>query len=365
MPAHWHRAPSINPRTIYARILSRLVRPASFPLLDHSDATALTEHMSSISVVIPAFNNGAYVEEAVRTVLAQTQPPDEVIVVDDGSADDTERVVRAIKDDRVQYHWQANSGVSVARNRGLDLARGVFVSFLDADDRWRPQTLERQLRLMSADPELICCFGNFVRFTDGSSDFLTDQFTFYPELASTSKRRLSDGSGWVLEGDAFDAVIPFGDFPAFTQTMMFRASAIRDVRFDKRLIRCQDADFVLRVFLRGRVAFTEEILAEVRRHSNNATREVSLMPLDKLRALECVREDPLAGSHRSLLESRLMRARFDAAGVLMRRGRQSEGLAHWGSALRTEGPILRKLTGSLRLTGFVLAGLGPRSLTPS
>ena len=310
--------------------------------------------MPRISVVIPAYNNGEFIAETIETVRAQTLPADEIIVVDDGSTDETESVVSRIRDARLQYHRQPNSGVSVARNLGIELATGDFISFLDADDRWRPHTLSRQVQIMQSRDDLICCFGNFVRFLNATGEVLPDQFNFYPELAHVPVQDLPGSVGSIIVGNAFEQIITFGDFPAFTQTMMFRASMIRDVRFDPRLIRCQDADFVLRVFMRGRVAFTDEILAEVRRHSTNATRDVGMMTVDKLRALQCVREDSRVEASSPLLEQRITRAYFDAAGSLLRRGRYREALSNWATALRSGGLVRRKLTGSARLALLAL-----------
>lgn len=305
--------------------------------------------MSGISVIIPAYNNGAFIREAIQTVLAQTLSPNEIIVVDDGSVDGTEEVVRSIDDSRLQYHWQPNSGVSVARNTGLDQARGDFVAFLDADDRWRPETLETQFGSLQADPSLICCFGNFVRFENDTGDVLPDQFTFYPELAALNVEATADGQGFLVKGDAFRSIIPFYDFPAFTQVMMFRAAMIGDVRFNPRLIRCQDADFVLRVLLRGSVAFSPNILAEVRRHPGNATRDIGLMALDKLRALESVQEDPRVAPHEEALSRRITRARLDAAGALLVRGRRGEAVRCWVDALRPGRHVLQLAKGTARL----------------
>lgn len=319
-----------------------------------TDSHTFGKQTPRLSVVIPAYNNGAFILEAINTVLAQTVQPTEIIVVDDGSTDNTEEVVRSIVDSRLQYHHQQNSGVSTARNLGIELATGTYISFLDADDRWRPNTLQVQLQLLESSPDLICCFGNFVRFQNDTGEVLPDQFTYYPELAGVPTKALNGVSGSVIEGNAFAEIIAFGDFPAFTQTMMFRADMISDVRFDHRLIRCQDADFALRVFMRGKVAYTQEILAEVRRHDSNATLNVGMMPVHKLRALLCVREDPKVANNATLLERRIGRAYFDAANALMRLGERGESMTYWGAALRSQESIFRKLTGSARLIRLAL-----------
>src|SRR3954469_10276808 len=100
--------------------------------------------MPEVSVVIPAYNAAQTVGTAVDSVLAQTFADLELIVVDDGSRDDTAAVVRARDAPRGKLVRSSNQGVAAARNRGLALASGAFVAFLDADDAWQPTKLERQ-----------------------------------------------------------------------------------------------------------------------------------------------------------------------------------------------------------------------------
>lgn len=107
--------------------------------------------VAPVSAVIPTFNSAGLVTEAVDSALEQSVPPAEVIVVDDGSTDDTaERL--AGYGSRIRYVRQTNGGVSAARNRGVAEARAEYVAFLDADDAWHPRKLERQLAAMSARP---------------------------------------------------------------------------------------------------------------------------------------------------------------------------------------------------------------------
>lgn len=113
----------------------------------------MNEAVSDISVVIPAWNAERWIVRAVDSVLSQTLPPRELIVVDDGSEDATAEIVAGYGT-RVRLLSQANHGLSAARNAGIDAACGEWVAFLDADDYWLPEKLAQQWRLVEKDPSL-------------------------------------------------------------------------------------------------------------------------------------------------------------------------------------------------------------------
>ena len=106
-----------------------------------------------VSVVIPTYNYGRFVRQAVDSALAQTYPHREVIVVDDGSTDDTKARLEPYGGG-IRYVYQENQGLSAARNAGIRSARGRYVALLDADDLWHPQKLERQVAYLASHPEV-------------------------------------------------------------------------------------------------------------------------------------------------------------------------------------------------------------------
>jgi glycosyltransferase involved in cell wall biosynthesis len=118
---------------------------------------------SLISVLVPAYNAEAYLGEAIDSAFAQSHRPLEVIVVDDGSEDGTAAVARGYGD-HIRFESQPRAGAGAARNRAVELARGPYFGFLDADDRFRPRKLERQLAALQDDPELDMVFGHVEEF---------------------------------------------------------------------------------------------------------------------------------------------------------------------------------------------------------
>src|SRR5438034_9298591 len=109
--------------------------------------------MNTVSVIIPTYNYARYLAAAIESALAQTYAPLEIIVVDDGSTDDTLRILGAYGN-RLRVLRQANQGAGAARNAGIAAARGEYVAFLDSDDLWHPRKLELQLARFASDPDL-------------------------------------------------------------------------------------------------------------------------------------------------------------------------------------------------------------------
>ncbi len=304
---------------------------------------------TTVSVIVPTYNSGRYIAQCIDSVLDQTHRPAEILIVDDGSKDDTRAIVSAYRDPRIRYIEAPHRGAAAARNRALEVARGKYLAFLDADDLWRPAMLERQVSVMEHDPLLVCCFTNFVRFMDGTGEVLPDQFTFFPELATLPVAGCAGGKARIVDGDAFVQLIGFHDIPAYTVCMMFRRALVAEVRQNESLGRCEDLEYAARAFMRGKVAFIREVLVDVRRHDSNVTGNISLMALDKLSAMLSLQSAVDTPVRRAALNDRLVKARIDAATALIRSGRRLRGLEHYTKALTVPGSGLRKLKGAARI----------------
>jgi glycosyltransferase involved in cell wall biosynthesis len=197
-----------------------------------------------VSVVVPAYNAEAFLGEALDSILRQEYEPLEIIVVDDGSQDATAGVVAAFGD-RVRYFYQENRGAPAARNRGLDLARGSLVAFLDADDWWSDRKLELQFKHLRADPSLGIVLGH------------------------TQEVRYSE----TVDGiERFVPLRPAQPMLSMGSALIRKAVFARVGLFDETLLFCDDIDW----FLRAREnAISIRILPEItqyyRKHSRSIT----------------------------------------------------------------------------------------------
>ena len=170
------------------------------------------------SVVIATYNRADLVGKAISSVMAQTDPDFELIVVDDGSTDDTRQVVGAFRDPRLRYHYQANSGLPAsARNAGIRLARGKYVAFLDSDDEWYPEKIRKTISILEATPGLgLVCHNEHI-VQDGS---VIDVNRCGPFVRDMYRKLLLDGcalstSATVVRKDLLDRVGGFDERPGF------------------------------------------------------------------------------------------------------------------------------------------------------
>jgi glycosyltransferase involved in cell wall biosynthesis len=304
----------------------------------------------SVSVIVPAYNAARYIGDALESLLSQTRVPDEIIIVNDGSTDETRQVVTKYKDSRIEYVEQQNGGISSARNRGMQRASGDYIAFLDADDRWRKTMLEKQLAVLEHDPTLVCSFTNFVRFEDSTGATLGDQFRYYHGLASLPCRRGPVAGSYVLTVDPFIALISFGEIPCFMQTTLYRANAIAGMTFNTDLYLGEDYEFALRSYLKGNVAYISETLADVRRHESNTTKDYRWFPVYKLQAFKCLERYVISPERVTAYRDRLIKGHIEAACVHCIRGELKSGLRVFIDGLSVPGSRKRKLKGAARLT---------------
>ena len=127
--------------------------------------------MPTVSVIIPTYNRSNFILETLESVFAQTYSDYEIIVINDGSTDDTEDILKPlISSGSIRYLFQANQGESAARNHGIRLAHGRYIAFLDSDDLILPKKLEKQVEFLENNPEIGFVHSSFVRFNDSGEE---------------------------------------------------------------------------------------------------------------------------------------------------------------------------------------------------
>ncbi|HEY5541319.1 MAG TPA: glycosyltransferase [Coriobacteriia bacterium] len=213
----------------------------------------------TFTVVIPTHQSSDFVVAAIRSVLAQTDPDFEIIVIDNGSTDGTDTAVAAIGDPRIEYRWQEDSGLPAeSRNKGVEIATGEWVCFLDADDTWVPSKLARVAEAIAADPSvsMVC---HDVRQVD--------------LMGREIKRR-----AYTLDGRSLaEQLLYRGDFLTTSATCVRRdvLAAVQgfDVRSDYFTV--EDYDLWLRLAENGaRLAMISEPLGDLLVHPGGASRDL-------------------------------------------------------------------------------------------
>jgi len=219
----------------------------------------------TVSVVIPTYNSVRYLAEAVESVLAQTITDVEVIVVDDGSTDGTQALMARYAGS-VRYFRQDNSGVSTARNFGLAQSAGRYIAFLDADDTWFPNKLERQLEALAKEPDYHACYSAFVRVTS-DLDLL--------EIWRGSRH-----------GSALADLLTRGNIIGSVSVLCERKVFTEVGGFDRSLSQCADWDMWVRLAARTDFLYLDEPLLNYRQHGSNMSRDPALLERDSIRVLE-------------------------------------------------------------------------------
>ena len=219
-----------------------------------------------VTVIIATYNNAHYILEAIASIFNQTYTSYEVIVIDDGSNDHTRQVLEPYLD-KIRYVYQENKGVSHARNLGLEMARGEFISFLDADDFFLPDKLAKQVAIFDSRPSLGIVHSGW-RLVNQKGDKISDIELWHgsPEL---------DLETWVV-------------WKPVTISMMFRKSWIKSAGgFDTRWHHGEDIDLVLRLSINGcEAVWLPKVTYCYRQHHRNATRKSSQQAVSMMAVLD-------------------------------------------------------------------------------
>lgn len=205
--------------------------------------------MPRISVIITTFNRATFLKKAVESVLSQTYPDFELLILDNSSTDNTEEVVKSFNDNKIRYIKHNPLNISQARNLGVKESRGEYIAFLDDDDEWLPDKTEKELEVFyKKDRHLALVYGGFVRIdSDGK-----EMGIIYPTL-----------KGMILK-DLLDFT---NAFTGSASNPMMRKSAIQDIGgYNEEVTTGEDWELYLRLAEKYSMDFTPVLVVKIRAH---------------------------------------------------------------------------------------------------
>ena len=222
--------------------------------------------MNKVSIIIPTYNRKCFLREAVNSVLNQTYKDFELIVIDDGSTDGTQEMIKEFGG-KIIYKSQENRGASSARNVGISMSKGKLISFLDSDDVWHKEKLSEQMKFFKEYPEAKICY--------------TDEIWVRHGVRVNPMRKHQKYSGWV-----FDKCLPLCIISI--SSVMIRREVFDEIGlFDEDLPACEDYDMWLRISARYPVYFIEKKLITKRGgHPDQLSRKFIGLDRFRIKALE-------------------------------------------------------------------------------
>jgi len=212
-----------------------------------------------VSVIIPTYNSSEFIAQSIDSAVAQTYPDKEIIVIDDGSTDDTKEEIKPYRE-KILYYLKRNGGPASARNYGLNRSSGEFVAFLDADDIWNIEKLDIQIKQFKAYPNLdaVFCIAD-----DGRGGI--------SKYSSQTRKRMKDGY-------IFNELLKKNFL--VTSTVMLRSKIFEDIGLfdeDKHLISVEDINLWLRISRVYRFGFVDKVLVKRRLHKDSFTEDFERM----------------------------------------------------------------------------------------
>ena len=279
-----------------------------------------------ISIIIPTYNRWTFLLQAVESVFKQTFSDYELIVIDDGSTDGTGEGLKPYEN-RLQYIYQENRGVSAARNTGLQAARGDWIAFLDSDDYWLPAKLETQVRFFAENPQALIC--------------QTEEIWIRHGRRVNPHKKHRKFSGDIFSPSLIRCIVS-------PSAVMIRREFLSQIGpFDESLPACEDYDLWLRISCRFPVFLIEEpLVVKQGGHPDQLSRRIPFLDRFRIQALVKVLGSDLLSSDRqeTALQELKKKCRIYGQGC-MKRGKKEEGAFYLGlpeamaSRLQSERPV--------------------------
>lgn len=234
----------------------------------------------TVSVIIPAYNAAAFIEKTLESVASQNRLPNEIVIVDDGSSDNTYQVVTEWRSNHqnipVKIFHQNNQGVSSARNLAISNASKEFLAFLDSDDLWLPDHLETLVRGVEKVPDCVIVFADQSIFCEDkilSDSFLSDKPVITLPFESIDDFRIISSSIWNT--------LINGNYIPTSASMVKRKETLCVGGFDCSLKTSEDRHFLLKLSRLGKIGYFNKVIAQKRLHNANLTHDKNSLDVAK------------------------------------------------------------------------------------
>lgn len=269
--------------------------------------------MPTISVIIHTYNNEKFIGETIESVLSQTYKDYEIIIVDDGSTDNTRAALLPYMD-KIRYHYKENGGIASAKNAGIKLSKAKFIAFFDHDDLWVPDKLKMQMEYFKKNPQAGLVYSKYITFKNGK------------KLRTRPKKGYS---GWIFAKLLSKSIIQ-------TSTVMVKKECLDAIGpFDESFALADEYDLFLRIARKFQCGFIDKELTKYRVHDSNASRNDFLFDKENLRVYKRVYDNytDLGRREEKILKKRIARYSLKVAGRFYAQGQLEESMKYHNEAL--------------------------------
>ena len=240
--------------------------------------------MPKISVIIPSYNSAHCLPDAIDSILAQDYQNLEILVVDDGSTDNTKDVINSYinsvkknRSCRILYVYKENGGVSSARNVGIENARGEYIAFLDADDTLLENSISQRVAFMEENQEVGIVFTNYYIFANEDKS-LSEHKIAYDEIFLTNLKSNSEhncGDNYIMNKSFYPNFLSFRPFPIWTGTVMIRKTILDSVGiFREDISSGEDRDYWMRIIKNHIVGYIDTVLSCYHNYQSTLTKNI-------------------------------------------------------------------------------------------
>ncbi len=285
-----------------------------------------------VSIIIPTYNYGNYLGDAVNSCLQQTHPDVETIVIDDGSTDNTRSVCESFGD-RITYIYQQNSGVSAARNAGLNIVSGEYVTFLDSDDILTPGSVSTRVDILIKDPTLSMAVGGILSLED-----------YDPSSPAPSK----PGQPYITDRLYEDLLIG-----RYSGAGLLRSAPATRFRFPQNLTNGEDIAYFVKVSFGNKVYVMDEPVLIKRRHDGCLSRDFEKIMKQDMAIITTIMDDPYYGGKLDHLRKEFTSRRYlSLSRSMFNAGDDRNAVRYYLRAIKTKPGDIFKLS---RFTKFIRA----------